>query len=87
MNKPGGVTWSEQRANYGILITFSALRIADFVKRKEKCKQGTDYFYVHILNSEKWMFIIPTYAQPSGVKININITPTCFAVNTPSSDS
>ena len=31
------------------------------------------------------MFIIPTYAQISGVKINIKITPTCFGVNTSSS--
>jgi hypothetical protein len=31
------------------------------------------------------MFIIPTYAQTSSVKINIKITVTCFGVNTPPS--
>jgi len=33
------------------------------------------------------MFIIPTYAQTSSVKIYIKITLTCFSVNTPSSGS
>jgi len=33
------------------------------------------------------MFIIPTHAPTSIVKINIGITPTCFCVNTPSSGS
>ena len=31
--------------------------------------------------------IIPTYAQPNIVKINIKTIPTCFDVNTPSSGS
>ena len=33
------------------------------------------------------MFIIPTYAQTSSVKINVKITPTCLSVNLPSSGS
>ena len=32
-------------------------------------------------------FIIPTYVHTDSVNISIEITATCFAVNTPSSDS
>ena len=33
------------------------------------------------------MFIITIYAQINILKINIRITPICFGVNTPSSES
>jgi hypothetical protein len=44
------------------------------------------YVYVHTVHTDFLLFVILlTYAQISGVKINIKITATCFAVNTPSS--
>jgi len=48
----GSVTRNVQRAIYAILITVVASRIADFVKRKEKWKHETDYYYVHTVNSD-----------------------------------